>query len=99
MKLGAYLKARDLTDSAFARLLGVSPATIQRIQISGTHSRTASLALALRIEQATGGEVAADELPLSKASRRALRGIRNGSPTPASVEDAEEQGATNRGAA
>jgi DNA-binding transcriptional regulator YdaS (Cro superfamily) len=77
VKLETYLRRERLTDTAFARRVGASHATIQRLQIAGIEARTASLDMALRIEKATQGAVKAEELPISKASRRVLKALRS----------------------
>lgn len=55
-----------------ARKIGRNATTVQRI-VRG--ERGCSLALALSIEKATGGEVTAPELPLSPESRSVLEAL------------------------
>lgn len=52
--------------------------------------RVASLTLALAIERATDGLVTAEEIPLSRASKRLLREIRAARPRPELCEGAGE---------
>lgn len=60
------------------RSVRTTPSTIGRLLRAGTRKqrRTASVELALAIEQATGGLVHADEVPLSAGAKRVLRTIR-----------------------
>lgn len=76
-KLAARLRKRGFPDAA--------QSTINRLR---HRKRRASLELALAIEAVVGGLVTAEELPLSKRTRRALRGVRNLSRLTASGEDA-----------
>ena len=71
--LTSYLFKHGLTEVEFAERCGVDQPTINRIR-SG--ARKSSLAVALRIEQVTGGEVTADELPMTDWSRRMVRALR-----------------------
>jgi len=50
-----------------------SQSTVNRLR---NGKRVAGLALALAIEAATGGQVKAEELPISRRTRSALRGVR-----------------------
>jgi plasmid maintenance system antidote protein VapI len=59
MKLSAYLEREGVKPSQFAYRLGVEPSTITRL-LSG--ERSCSLDMAIRIEEATDGEVAPREL-------------------------------------
>lgn len=59
------------TAATLARLLRTETGTGPRRQ-----TRTASLALALAIERATGGAVRAEDVPMAAASRGLLRNVR-----------------------
>jgi transcriptional regulator with XRE-family HTH domain len=55
MKLAKWLEKNGLSARAFARMIGVTPPTISNV-IAG--KGTPTLAIAARIEAATGGEIA-----------------------------------------
>ncbi len=89
MTLGQWLK--DRTDGWLASQIGrgCHPSTISRIRRG---RRKASLTLALTIEQVTGGDVKAEDLPLSKRTRailRAIRGSEDNRQPPAAEPEAE----------
>lgn len=58
MQLADYLARHDITAAAFARVLGVHPATVGRYL---SRKRVPRPTLALRIRRATYGEVTADD--------------------------------------
>jgi DNA-binding XRE family transcriptional regulator len=58
MTLKEYLTWKSLTDTAFAREIGVVPSTVLRLK-SG--DRSPSMALARKIMEATGGKVRPDD--------------------------------------
>lgn len=70
MKLDKWMERYDHTDESAATVLGCDRSTVTRLR---TEARNASLALALGIEASTGGEVRAEELPLTEETRAALR--------------------------
>ncbi len=79
MKLDRWLSRPGRTEEQFAAelrkcgLRKTNQSTLNRIR---NGDRQASLSLALAIEAVTRGEVRAEELPLSAATRRALRVVR-----------------------
>jgi hypothetical protein len=73
MTLAKWMKKADRTDESLARAVGCHRSTITRIR---SKERTANAGLALAIELETGGEVQAEELPLSDRARGALRMFR-----------------------
>ena len=79
MKLDKLLRLEGWTEEKLAAeirrggLSGTSQSTINRLR---RKTRRASLELSLAIEAATGGLVRAEHLPLSRRTRRALRGVR-----------------------
>ena len=86
MRLDEYLHRNDLRDAAFAKKVRAflprgartNFSTINRLRRDAKRKqqRCASPTLALAIEHATGGEVKAEELPLTNASKRLLRALR-----------------------
>ena len=79
MTLLKFLKAPNWTEEKLARAcrqLGCHLTTQSTINRLKHRKRMASLELALTIEQATGGWVMAEKLPLSKRTRRGLRRVR-----------------------
>jgi len=90
VRIESYLSRQGWTAADLAREVrnhlprGVrtNPATIHRLLRADTRAgprralRTASPELALAIERATGGAVRADEVPVSRATRRLLRAFR-----------------------
>jgi len=73
MKLRRFLAESPLTQAALASRAGLDQSTVSRIAAG---KKNASLAVALKIEQASGGLVRAEELPISQATRKALRLVR-----------------------
>ena len=73
MELASYLSERDLSDTTFAKAVGSDQGSISRAR----RGERVGLGLALRIEHATSGLVRAEDLPLTRASRKALRGLRS----------------------
>ena len=67
MNLEKLLTTTDWTNESLGEAVGASHATISRLR---TDTRAASLALALRIEIATDGQVTVLECPISDYSRR-----------------------------
>ena len=81
MTLSRWTESKGLTDTAAAELLGIDQSMVTKLK---NRTRNASLSLALEIERRTGAEIGANELPLTKNTRRALRLLResqNGSPS------------------
>ena len=72
MTLIEYLAKEQLSESAFARILGVPNSTVHRwvhVRTKGGAPRRPSMALLPRIERVTGGKVAAkDFYPLTEAA-------------------------------
>ena len=73
MLLDAYLRREKLTELQLARRAGIHSATVNRAR---NEARPLGIGLALKIEQATNGEVRAEELQLSATAREALRLMR-----------------------
>ena len=73
MKLDQLFEKGGWTEHKLAVLAGTGQPTINRLRRG---DRTASLGLAFRIERATDGQVRAEDVPLSKKSRRDLRLLR-----------------------
>lgn len=90
VRLGAYLREQRLTEEAFAELVQTDQGSINRAR----RGIRASLQLAISIERATNGTVRAEELPLTKSSRRALRALRATELSSKPVSPSEAQGAT-----
>jgi hypothetical protein len=75
VKLERFLAESGMRDGQLAAQVGSDTSTINRLK-GPKPLRTASLALALQIEIATRGKVSAEELPLSRKTRRVLTLIR-----------------------
>lgn len=73
MTLDRLFETTDWTEERLAKAAKVGQPTINRLR---NQKRTASLGLALRIEEATGGKVRAQDLPLSKQATRDLKMVR-----------------------
>ena len=76
VRLETFLRKRRWTYEMLAEELRVNRSTIHRLLTGKKTQRNASLALAIGIERATGGVVRAEDVPLSKRSRAALREMR-----------------------
>lgn len=80
MKLNGLLRREEWTEEKLAAALRkrgfhrAAQSTINRLR---NRKRKASLEFALALEDAVGGLVTAEELPLSKRTRKALRGVRD----------------------
>ena len=61
MTLERYLSEHGISRSAFARLIGVSPASVTRYVKAGEGGRSPRDAIMRRIREATGGAVTADD--------------------------------------
>lgn len=73
MKLEDYRKKYGLLGQDLAEDLGISQATVSRLE-SG--KQMAKMELAMEIERLTGYEVKAEDLPLSDTTRAAVRRLR-----------------------
>lgn len=73
MQILTLLNRTDWTQDALADAVGVDQSTISRVAY---RKRNASLQLALQIEAATEGKVKAEDVPMSRRARRALRDLR-----------------------
>jgi DNA-binding transcriptional regulator YdaS (Cro superfamily) len=71
MKISEYLNQENLTQVAFSRSAGISPIYLNAI-VRGR--RTPSKAVALRIEEATGGAVTRMELLYPEQKEGAAQG-------------------------
>ena len=79
MNLDRLLSREEWTEERLAaavRKLGLSGTNQSTINRLRQKTRRASLELSLAIEAACGGLVRAEDLPLSKRTRRALKGVR-----------------------
>lgn len=73
MTLDRFFAESGWTEERLASEAGADQSMINRLR---TGARKASLPLALRIEKATSGKVRAEEIPMKRASRAALSGLR-----------------------
>lgn len=69
MKLSDWLRKQGWTQEQLAQHVGCEQATVSRIAAGKV---SISLALALKIQQVTDGQVMAEDLPISERSREAL---------------------------
>ena len=73
VKLDRFFEETGWAEEQLAAAVRVRQSMINRLRRA---KRQASLELALRIEDATGGRVRAEEVPMAKATRQSLRTIR-----------------------
>lgn len=87
MNIDAYLKRSGWTEEQLGAMCKppVRQHTINRLR---NRKRCASLELALAIERATGGQISASDLPLSRRTRQALTRLRAGTATATAAESA-----------
>lgn len=76
MTLRELLKKTDWTQRGLADAVGCDQAFVSRLVHWRVSRARCTLGLALQIEDATDGEVTADELPLSERDRAQLSRIR-----------------------
>ena len=82
MTLADYLSRTEMTDAAFAALVAVDRATINRVRRGLSD---ASVELAMRIEAETGGQVRGETL---SSAVRLVRAAAPADPTVHTVQDA-----------
>ena len=67
------MREEDLNDAAAGAVLGIETSMVTKLR---NRTRNASMMLSLQIERRSHGKVRAEELPISKKTRAALKALR-----------------------